>query len=123
VSEYTVEEAVRIYTEWDDLKDFLYDQLCEAGYGPNYTTIRVEANQMVFEDHHEWDYRVPLAELLTSTGDELKNLKLRLDAEEKARVEAKNAAFLRQHEERRLAEARALIARYDGRHPNEDIES
>jgi hypothetical protein len=123
VSEYTVEEAVRIYAAWNDLEEALYDRLSAAGFDPKWGEIRIEGDKVVGLDYYDNEFSTLLEPLLTAAPDELRELKRQADvaaAEVRAR---RDAEMKRIHEERQLAEARALIARYDGRHPNEDIES
>lgn len=120
---YTIESAHRIHSEWNVLKDFIDDQLTAAGYDQTFSSIHLDGDSVEFEDYHGSEYTVLLESLLTSTREELKEVKRQQDERDAEARRIRDKESRERWAAQELARAREIVARYENRHPDEDIEN
>lgn len=112
----TAEDIKAAYAAWDDMGEFLHDQSKVVGlwYASDFS---VSGNTLYYLDGDNDSQCIELDEFLDADLHKQRNAERAA-----ARAQVQREAEL-QRAERELANARAIIARYENRHPNEDIES
>lgn len=123
--DYTIEQIRAHFEEHENVCNYLEKQLNAAGHRYSWSAIYVDKDGLNFEvdtwgGHTEWT-SVPLEDIVGHDRDEL------LAAHDRRQAAARKAAEERAEKQRierealELEKARELIARYENRHPDEEL--